>query len=200
MKTLIAVLAVLACLPAAARARTPASVRRLFKEAAFVGIIQARPMVNNPNGEWKQGVFLTDAEGIKGSLSRDFGNSQYPWIKADHAGVAGYPTRFGETGEYLVFLHEAGTGPTAQWTTLAAYHVQYQPYNVSGAFDLGIGDVVGLLTEGTARAPLLSQPTVTVTEARSWLGRLVLGQPLARREEAKMNAFFRASLLSAEAS
>ena len=200
MKTLIAALAVLACLSAAAHAQAPASARQLVRQADFVGTVQAGPSASSSQGEWRQNIFLSHAEVIKGTLARDFGNNQYPYIEADHAGVSGYPTRFGEAGEYLVFLHKTGTGPSARWTTLAAYRVQYRPYSLGGLPGLEADSVIGLLTPGTAPSSSALQPVVTGTEARRWLGRLALGQPLPARDEAKMNAFFHASLLSAEAS
>jgi len=143
---------------------------------------------------------LTNAEAIKGSLSRDFGNHQYPWIKADHAGLPGCPTRFGEGGEYLVFLHKTGAGSAARWTTLAAYRVQYYPDGLGGMFSLQADEVTGMLTSGVTLSPPNSPPVVTVTEARRWLISLAREQPLPQRDKSKMDTFFHASLVSAEAS
>ena len=198
MKTFTAVLALFVCLSSAACAQAATSVRQLVRQADFVGFIQAEPSGIASQGEWRQSIFLTDAEGIKGSLSHDFGNHQYPWIKADHAGFAGYPTRFVEGGEYLVFLRR--TGSTASWTTLAAYAVQYSPDGLGGMFSLQTDNVIGLLTNGVTLTPLLSQPVVTVIEARQWLVSLANGQSLAHGDEAKLDSFFHASLLSPAAS
>ena len=70
MKTLIIALAALACLPAMAHAQTPLSVRRLVRQADFVGIVQAEPPPSAAQGEWRQNVFvfLLGAEAIKGGL------------------------------------------------------------------------------------------------------------------------------------
>ena len=197
MKTLVAALAALACLPAMAQAQTPISVRGLFRQADFVGIVQASPSSSSAQGEWRQSISLTDADGVKGILSRDYGNNQYPYVEADHAGVAGYPTRFGERGEYLVFLHRARAGAGGRLTTLAAFHVQYYPDGLGGMFGMKGGSIVGLLASGQALAPPPARPVVAIAEARQWLTALALGQPLARRDEARLDTFLRASLLSA---
>lgn len=199
MKTFIVLLAFLVCLSAAAHAQAPVSVRQLVREADFVGIVQTEPSASNRDGEWKQDVFVffRNAEAIKGSLFREVQGDPYPWIKADRAGVAGYPTRFGERGEYLVFLHRMGAGSAARWATLAACRVQYYPVGLGGMFSLQADDVIGLLTNGvTLSPPPPSQPVVTITEARHWLVSLANGRPLAHRDEAKLDAFFHASLLS----
>lgn len=204
-RTIIAVLAVLACLPAA-HAQAPVSVRQMVHQADFVGVIQTEPSASDSQGEWRQNVFvsLSKVESIKGSLAGslagDLGSSHSLYIKADHIGVAGYPTHFGDWGEYLVFLHGPGSGLSPRWTTLAAYRVDYHPEGLDGVFRLGADNAVGLLASGTALALPPSPPILTLTEARRWLGRLALGQPLTARDEAKMNSFFHASLLSREAS
>ena len=203
MKTLIAVLAVFACLQAA-HAQPPVSVRQLVRQADFVGVVQTEPPPSEAQGEWKQNVFvfLPKVESIKGSLvgslAGDLGGRQFLYIKADLMGPAGYPTRFGDWGEYLVFLHGPGPGSSPRWTTLAAYRVDYHPESLGGVFRLGADDAVGLLTSGTALVP--SRPVVTLREAQRWMRRLVNEQPLASGDEARMNAFFRSSLLSKEAS
>ena len=195
MKTLVAALAALACLPAIVHAQTPLTIRGLFRQADFVGIVQAEPPPSADQGEWRQNVFLISAEGIKGGLLRDYGNNQYPYVGADHAGVGGYPTRFGERGEYLVFLHRVKAGAGGRWTALAAFHVQYYPNGLGGMFSMRGGNIVGLLASGQALAPPPARPVVTVAEARQWLTALALGQPLAQRDEARMDAFLRATLL-----
>ncbi len=200
MKTVIVMLAFLACLSTMAHAQAPVSVHQLVRKADFVGVVQAEPSGVASQGEWRQTVFvfLQGAEAIKGVLVGYSGSDKYTYIKGNHAGIAGYPTRFGERGEYLVFLHRQGTGSTVQWTTLAAYRVQYYPDGLGGMFGLQTENVVGLLTRGTANMIPPSQFAVTITEARQWLGRLAVEQPLPQQEEAKLAAFFHASLLSAE--
>ena len=93
-------------------------------------------------------------------------------IKGGLVGATGYPTRFGKQGEYLVFLYSTGAGATVLWTMLAAYRVRYYPNEFGGMFSIRAGSTVGLLA---------SRPAVTITQAR-------------------IDAFFRASLLPAEAS
>ena len=93
-------------------------------------------------------------------------------IKGGLVGATGYPTRFGKQGEYLVFLYRTGAGATVLWTMLAAYRVRYYPNEFGGMFSIRAGSTVGLLA---------SRPAVTITQAR-------------------MDAFFRASLLPAVAS
>ena len=199
MKTPIVVLTVLMCLPMTAYAQEQASVRQLVRQADFVGVVEAEPLVVDSKGEWKQDMLLTSAEGIKGGLSRNFGNNQYPWIKADHAGHAGYPTRFGERGEYLVFLHKTGTGSAERWTTLVAYRIQYYPDIPGEAFSPTGSDVIGIIENSPAILPPPSRTTLTISEVRLWLDRLTLGRPLFQRDQDRMDAFFRASLLTNEA-
>ena len=83
---------------------------------------------------------------------------------------------------------------------MATYRVDYHPEGLGKVFEMGADNAVGLLTSGAALTPPPSLPILTLTEARRWLGRLALGQPLTARDEAKMNAFFHVSLLSREAS
>lgn len=152
MKTLVAAFVALACFPAMAHAQTPLSVRGLVRQADFVGIIQAEPPPSAAQGEWRQNVFvfLPGAEAIKG----------------DHAGATGYPTRFGEQGEYLVFLYRTGAGATMSWTMLAAYRVRYYPNEFGGMFSIRAGSTVGLLA---------SRPAVTITQARMALAQKLAG-------------------------
>ena len=161
-KTIIAVLAVLACLPAA-HAQAPISVRQMVHQADSVGIIQTEPQ-----GRPRRGCRLPNPLRRARRVSR--------------------------------FLHGLGSGSSPRWTTLAAYRVDYHPEGLGGVFGLGADNAVGLLTSGAALTLPPSLPILTLTEARRWLGRLALGQPLTARDEAKMNAFFHVSLLSREAS
>ena len=170
-KTIIAVLAVLACLPVA-HAQALISVRQMVHQADFVGIIQTGPSASVSQGEWRQSVFvsLSKVESIEGSLvgslAGDLGSSHSLYIKADHIGAAGHPTRFGDWGEYLVFLHGPGSGSSPQWTTLAAYRIDYHPEGLGGVFGPGADDAVSLLTSGAALTPPPSLPILTLTEAR----------------------------------
>ncbi len=199
MKTLVAMVAAFVFVITAAQAQAALTVRQLVRQADFVGIVQAEPNGPAPSGEWRQDIFLMGVEAIKGSLTRNINyNNQYPWIKADHAGFAGYPTRFDERGEYLVFLHRLDSGVPERWTTLAAYQVQYSPDGLNRTLGLEAENVIGLLTSGSSIPIESSPPAVTITDARRGLAKLVIGQPLAERDETRINAFFRASLLSKE--
>lgn len=161
-KTIIAVLAVLACLPVA-HAQALISVRQMVHQADFVGIIQT-----GPQGRPRRGCRLPNPLRRARRISR--------------------------------FLHGPEAASIAWWTTLAAYRIDYHPEGLGGVFGPRADDAVGLLTSGAALTPPPSLPILTLMEARRWLGRLALGQPLTAQDEAKMNAFFHASLLSRETS
>ena len=77
----------------------------LVSQSDFVGFVQANPMVSDPQSDWRQFIYLSEVDPLKGSLTRDPRTKEFPWVRADRVGNSGYPTCFAAIGEFLVFLH-----------------------------------------------------------------------------------------------
>jgi hypothetical protein len=119
--------------------QTPSSkASELVSQSDFVGLVQANPMVSNPQSDWRQFISLGEIDPLMGSLTRDPRTKEFPWVRADRVGNSGYPTCFAVVGEYLVFLRIDRTGGANPWTTIAAFPVEYQPD--------GEGQIVGEVT------------------------------------------------------
>jgi hypothetical protein len=99
----------------------------LVSQSDFVGLVQANPMVSNPQSDWRQFIYLGEVDPLKGSLTRDLRTKEFPWVRADRVGSSGYPTCFAGVGEYLVFLRIDQAGGAHPWTTIAVFPVEYQP-------------------------------------------------------------------------
>src|SRR5215510_5768955 len=76
----------------------------LVSQSDFVGFVQANPMVSDPQSDWRQLIYLSEVDPLKGSLTRDQRTKEFPWVRADRVGNSGYPTCFATVGEFLVFL------------------------------------------------------------------------------------------------
>lgn len=99
----------------------------LVSQSDFVGFVQANPMVSDPQSDWRQHIYLSEVDPLKGSLTRDQRTKEFPWVRADRVGNSGYPTCFATVGEFLVFLRIDQAGGAHPWTTIAAFPVEYQP-------------------------------------------------------------------------
>lgn len=103
----------------------------LMSRSDFVGFVHAKPMVSDPQSDWRQFIYLGEVDPLKGSLTRDPRTKQFPWVRADRVGNSGYPTCFAAVGEFLVFLRIDQAGGAHPWTTIgttiAAFPVEYRP-------------------------------------------------------------------------
>jgi hypothetical protein len=99
----------------------------LLNRSNFAGIIKVKPMAYAPQSDWRQFIDLNEVDSLKGDLARDLRTKEYPWIRADHAGISEYPTCFASVGEYLVFLRVDKENQKHPWSVIAAFPVEYQP-------------------------------------------------------------------------
>jgi hypothetical protein len=142
----------------------------LVSQSDFVGLVQANPMVFNPQSDWRQFIYLGEVDPLKGSLTRDPLTKEFPWVRADRVGNSGYPTCFADVGEYLVFLRIDQAGGAHPWITIAAFPVDYQPDEM--------GRIVGAVTISKS-----NDKSLEVGQARALL-QSVAGGGMAGQEAA----------------
>jgi hypothetical protein len=129
----------------------------LLSQSDFAGIIKANPMAYAPQSDWRQFIDLNEVDSLKGNLARDLRTKEYPWIRADYAGISEYPTCFAAVGEYLAFLRVDKENQEHHWSVIAAFPVEYQPDDEGRIMGVVIFDKANGKTLGIRQARLLIQ-------------------------------------------
>src|SRR5262245_26671315 len=50
----------------------------LVSQSDFIGFVQANPMVSDPQSDWRQLIYLSEVDPLKGSLTRDPRTKEFP--------------------------------------------------------------------------------------------------------------------------